>query len=78
MVENIDLKLKQIVENIEHLETEKSEISDQISAVYKESEILGFDSKIIRKIVALRKKDTETINEEEDLLQSYKSALGMI
>ena len=75
---DIDLRLKQIVENIEHLETEKSEITEQIAGVYKEAECQGFDVKILRKIIALRKKDTNEINEEEDLIQSYKQALGMI
>ena len=75
---DIDLKLKQIVENIEHLEMEKKEKSDEISAVYKEAKTMGFDIKIIRKIISLRKKDVNERQEEESLLEEYKEALGMV
>ncbi len=77
MTENIDLKLKQIVENIEHLETEKKEITDQISAVYSEAKSAGFDVKVLKKVIALRKKDINVVREEEDLLEVYKQSLGM-
>lgn len=75
---DIDKKLKQIVENIEHLEMEKKEKSDEISAVYKEAKAAGFDVKIIRKIVSIRKKDINERQEEENLIEAYKEALGMI
>ena len=75
---DIDLKLKQIVENIEHLEMEKKEKADEISAVYKEAKTMGFDIKIIRKIISLRKKDVNERQEEESLLEAYKEALGMV
>ncbi len=78
MSEEIDLKLKQIVENIEHLENEKKEIAEQISAVYKEATMQGFDAKILKKIVALRKKDINSVREEEDMIEMYKRSLGMI
>ena len=78
MSDNIDLKLKQIVENIEHLETEKKEITDQISAVYNEAKTMGFDVKILKKVIALRKKDINVVKEEDDLLEAYKQSLGMI
>lgn len=77
MTENIDLKLKQIVENIEHLEMEKKEITDQISAVYSEAKSAGFDVKVLKRVVALRKKDINVVKEEEDLLEVYKQSLGM-
>lgn len=75
---NIDLKLKQIIENIEHLELEKKEINDQILAVYKEAAALGYDAKILRKIVSIRKKDINDLREEEDLIEAYKESLGMV
>ena len=79
MSENkIDLRLKQIVENIEHLESEKKEIGDQILAIYKEAATLGYDIKIIRKIVSIRKKDINELKEEEGLIETYKESLGMI
>lgn len=74
----IDLKLKQIVDNIEHLEIEKKEISDQINAVYKEAAIQGFDVKVLRKIISIRKKDENSRREEEDMIEIYKKYLGMI
>ena len=74
---NVDLKLKQYIENIEHLETEKKEISEQILAVYKEAKMCGFDPKILRKIISLRKKDINERMEEEHLIEVYKEALGM-
>ena len=77
MEQNIDLKLKQIVDNIEHLECEKKEISDQISAVYKEAKGLGFDVKILKKIISIRKKDINVLREEEDMIENYKQSLGM-
>ena len=78
MTEHIDLKLKQIVENIEHLEEQKKEITDQITAVYSEAKSAGFDVKTIKKVISLRKKDINAVKEEEDLLEAYKQALGMI
>jgi uncharacterized protein (UPF0335 family) len=77
MSEQVDLKLRQIVINIEHLEGEKKEISDQISAVYKEAVTQGFDKKILRKIISIRKKDINVVREEEDMLEFYKKSLGM-
>lgn len=75
---DVDLKLKQVVENIEHLEMEKKEKSDEISAVYKEAKTMGFDIKIIRKIISLRKKNINERQEEENLIEAYKEALGMV
>ncbi len=74
----IDLKLKKFVDNIEHLEDQKKEIADEISSVYKEAKMVGFDVKILRKIIAMRKKDQNQLVEEESLIESYKAALGMI
>jgi uncharacterized protein (UPF0335 family) len=74
---NVDLKLKQYIENIEHLESEKKEISDQVLEVYREAKMCGFDPKILRKIVSLRKKDINERMEEEHLIEVYKEALGM-
>jgi uncharacterized protein (UPF0335 family) len=78
MMNDIDLKLKQIVGNIEHLADEEKEIKEQIVAVYKEAATQGFDVKTIRKIISIRKKDLNKVREEEDLLEMYKKALGMI
>ncbi|MDR2526417.1 MAG: DUF2312 domain-containing protein [Rickettsiales bacterium] len=71
-------KLKRIVENIEKIDEEKKELMRQISDVLKEAKTLGFDTKAIRKIVAMRKMDTEKRIEMEQLIETYKEALGMI
>lgn len=73
----VDLQLKRLIENIERLEDEKKEISRQVSDIYKEAKSSGFDAKIMRKIISLRKMDNEDLQEQEYLLQTYKEALGM-
>ena len=70
--------LRQIVERIERLEEEKAEVAEQIKEVYAEAKGTGFDTKTLRKIVALRKKDPEERSEEEAMLDLYLSALGML
>lgn len=70
-------QLKAFIERIEHLEEEKAEIADQIKEVYAEAKAHGFDTKILRKIVSLRKKPADERAEEEAILEVYLSALGM-
>lgn len=71
-------QLKAIIERIERLEDEKKEVTEQIKEVYGEAKANGFDAKILRKVVSLRKKPTEERQEEEALLDLYLSALGML
>ena len=70
-------RLKSFIERIERLEEEKSAIADDIKDVYAEAKGTGFDSKTIRKIVSLRKLDIEKRREADDMLELYKSAIGM-
>jgi len=77
MEEKIDIQLKKLIENIERLEDEKNEISNQISDVYKEAKGSGFNTKIMKKLIALRKKDKEELQEEDFLLKTYAEALQM-
>lgn len=70
-------KLKSFIERIERLEEEKAGIAADIKDVYSEAKGEGFDTKIIRKIVSLRKKDRQERQEEEELIELYKAALGM-
>jgi len=70
-------QLRTIVERIERLEEEKREVAEQIKEVYAEAKGNGFDTKTLRKIVALRKKDPSERSEEEAMLDLYLSALGM-
>lgn len=70
-------ELRQIVERIEHLESEKRDIADQIKEVYAEAKGRGYDATALRQIVALRRKDKDELAEQEAVLELYKSALGM-
>jgi uncharacterized protein (UPF0335 family) len=68
--------LKAFIERIERLEEEKGQIADDIKAVYAEAKGNGYDAKIMRKIVARRKKDADKVREEEEILDLYLAALG--
>ena len=70
-------ELRQFVERFERLEIEKKDISDQQKEVMAEAKSRGYDTRIIRKIVSLRKRDLEDVAEEEAILSMYKTALGM-
>ncbi|MFC1659581.1 DUF2312 domain-containing protein [Pseudomonadota bacterium] len=59
------------------MEQKKTETARQIADVYKDAKSAGFDAKIIRKIILLRKMDKEELQEQEYLLETYKEALGM-
>ena len=69
-------QLKAIVERIEHLEEEKKAIADDIKDVYAEAKGEGFDTKILRKVVRLRKSDAAKRQEEEALIELYVTAIG--
>lgn len=75
---NTNNQLQSIVERIEKLEVEKADIADLIKDVYVEAKANGFDVKILRKVIALRKKDASERKTEEELLAVYMSALGML
>jgi uncharacterized protein (UPF0335 family) len=70
-------QLKSIVERIERLEEEKSALSDDIKEVYAEAKGNGFDTKVVRKVISLRKQDQSERQEQEALLDLYMHALGM-
>jgi uncharacterized protein (UPF0335 family) len=67
----------QYISRIERLEEEKKSTSDDIKDVYAELKANGYDAKIIRKIVSIRRKSKEERQEEEALLELYMSAIGM-
>jgi uncharacterized protein (UPF0335 family) len=75
---NTNNQLQSIVERIEKLEVEKADIADLIKDVYVEAKANGFDVKILRKVIAIRKKDASERKTEEELLAVYMSALGML
>lgn len=70
-------ELTQFIERYEHLEAEKKDIADQQKEVMTEAKGRGYDTKVIRKVIALRKRDKDDIAEEEAVLEMYKTALGM-
>lgn len=70
-------ELRQFVERYERLEQEKKDVAEQQKEVMAEAKARGYDTKVMRKLVALRKRDPEDISEEEAVLQLYKEALGM-
>ena len=70
-------QLRAFIERIERLEEEKGEIADDIKQVFAEAKGTGFDTKAMRTIIRLRKKDQAERQEEEAILDLYKSALGM-
>jgi uncharacterized protein (UPF0335 family) len=71
-------KLKQIVERIERLEEEKKQTADDIKDVYAEAKALGYDTKVLRTVVRLRKQDRQEREEHEQVLDLYLAALGEI
>ena len=70
-------ELRQFVERFERLEAEKKDIADQQKEVMAEAKARGYDTKVMRKLVALRKRDADDIAEEEAVLEMYRQALGM-
>jgi uncharacterized protein (UPF0335 family) len=70
-------ELRQFIERYEQLEAEKRDIVDQQKEVMAEAKGRGYDAKILRKLIALRKRDADDLAEEETILELYKAALGM-
>jgi len=71
-------RLKSFIERIERLEEEKRALSGDIREVYAEAKGTGFEPKIMRQIIKIRKMDKEEVDEAESLLDLYKRALGMM
>ncbi len=71
-------QLRAFIERIERLEEEKKSIADDIRDVYAEAKGNGYDVKVMRQIVRLRKQEAHERQEEEAILDLYKHALGMI
>ncbi|HYG86085.1 MAG TPA: DUF2312 domain-containing protein [Azospirillum sp.] len=70
-------RLRSFIERIERLEEEKKGLQDDIKEVYAEAKGTGFDAKIMRQIIRLRKMDKADLQEQEAILELYKQALGM-
>jgi uncharacterized protein (UPF0335 family) len=77
MAETTDDRLRLLIERVERLEEEKKGISDDIKDVYLEAKAVGYDVKIMRQIVRLRKMNPDDRKEMDMLLDTYKAALGL-
>ncbi|MGN6357885.1 MAG: DUF2312 domain-containing protein [Novosphingobium sp.] len=77
MAETTDDRLRLLIERIERLEEEKKGIGDDIKDVYLEAKAVGYDVKIMRQIVRLRKMQPDDRKEMEAILDLYKAALGL-
>jgi uncharacterized protein (UPF0335 family) len=71
-------RLKSFIERIERLEEEKRALAEDIKEVYAEAKGTGFDTKIMRQLIKLRKMDKDDLDEQETLLDVYKRAIGML
>ena len=71
-------QLRAFIERIERLEEEKKTIADDIKDVYGEAKSMGFDTKILRKVISIRKQDQDERIEQEAILDTYLQALGMV
>lgn len=70
-------ELRQFIEQFEHLEAEKKDIAEQQKDIMSEAKARGYDTKIIKRVIAMRKRDKDDLAEEEAILELYKTALGM-
>ena len=70
-------ELRQFIERIEQMNAEISDISETRKEVFAEAKGRGYDTKVIRKLIAIRKRRADDLAEEEVILDMYKSALGM-
>ncbi len=70
-------ELRQFIERAEQLAAEKDDISEQEKELFAEAKGRGYDTKVMRKIIALRKRKPDDIAEEEAVLELYRQALGM-
>lgn len=70
-------ELRAFVERIERLDAEKKDLAEAQKEVMAEAKGRGYDTKVLRKIIAMRKRDAQDLAEEEAVLEMYKEALGM-
>jgi uncharacterized protein (UPF0335 family) len=70
-------RLRSIVERIERLEQERKALSDDIKDIYSEAKSAGFDPKVLRQLIRIRKQEAAEVEEQETMLDIYRRALGM-
>lgn len=70
-------RLRSLVERIERLEEERKALSSDITDIYAESKSAGFDPKVLRQLIRIRKLEASEVEEQETMLDMYRRALGM-
>ena len=70
-------ELRQFIERYEHLESERKDLLEQQKEVLAEARNRGYDIRVVRKLMAIRRRDPQEVSEEDAILQLYKDALGM-
>ena len=70
-------ELRQFIEQIEQGEAEKKDAAERVKEIFAEAKGRGYDTKVMRKVIALRKRKPDEIAEEEAVLDMYRTALGM-
>lgn len=70
-------ELRAFIERIERLTVEKQDIAGQVKEVFAEAKARGYDTKVMRKVIAIRKRDRDQVAEEEAIFDLYRQALGM-
>ena len=70
-------ELRQFIERIERLDAEKKDLAEQQKEVMAEAKGRGYDTKVLRKLISIRRRDANDVAEEEAILEMYKEALGM-
>jgi uncharacterized protein (UPF0335 family) len=70
-------ELRQFIERFEQLESEKADVAEQQKELMAEAKGRGYDTKVMKKVIALRKRKPDEIAEEEAIMEMYKAALGM-
>lgn len=79
-MENLNVaanELRQFIEQFEQLESEKKDITERQKEIMAEAKARGYDTAAMKKIIAMRKRDRDSLAEEEAILEMYKTALGM-
>jgi uncharacterized protein (UPF0335 family) len=69
-------RLRSLIERIERLEEERKALGNDIKDIYAEAKSAGFDTKVMRRIIAYRRRDAAEAEEEDALFETYKAALG--
>lgn len=74
---DVNARIRSLVERIERLEQERKELGTDIKDIYSEGKSAGFDPKVMKRLISIRKQDPDDVEAQDELLHLYKTALGM-